>query len=246
LSDRQLAKRIGASNTFVSNVRKELEDAGELSIVDTSIGSDGKTRPRKVIAVLNPSERTLWALRDEEVVQAMVERGVSARRAQEGLRKAAKAERKDISRIKLAPDFCQLHIADIANGLPFVADDSIDCIITDPPYAAEYLHLWEHLGKLAARVLKPGGLLLAMAGQHKLDAKMTSLSKYLKYHWTLAVLADKQSPALHWMGLAPKWKPVLLYTKDKWLYTGDVASDLIKTTPPGDDTSHHHSMARLR
>jgi ParB-like chromosome segregation protein Spo0J len=99
LSDRQIGRQVGASNTFVSNLRKELVQAGELSTVDSSIGLDGKERPRNVprspVAVYNPTERTERALRDSAVVEHMVERGIGARKAQEELRRAEKAKRKD-------------------------------------------------------------------------------------------------------------------------------------------------------
>jgi hypothetical protein len=37
---------------------------------------------------------------------------------------------------------------------------SIDLIFTDPPYGKEYLQLYKELGKLAIRVLRPGGSLV--------------------------------------------------------------------------------------
>lgn len=47
-SDRQLAKAIGVSPTTVGTARKDLEQKGELSKLDSSIGADGKERPRQV------------------------------------------------------------------------------------------------------------------------------------------------------------------------------------------------------
>ena len=44
-----------------------------------------------------------------------------------------------------------------------VADESVDCIITDPPYPQEFLPEYGKLSRFAARVLKPGGSCLAMA-----------------------------------------------------------------------------------
>lgn len=46
VSDRQIASSIGCSPTTVGKHRKRLEESGELSTVDSSIGADGKTRPR--------------------------------------------------------------------------------------------------------------------------------------------------------------------------------------------------------
>ena len=48
ISDRQIAKQVGASQPFVSSVRKEMEQSGQLITVISSIGADGKERPRQV------------------------------------------------------------------------------------------------------------------------------------------------------------------------------------------------------
>ena len=40
--------------------------------------------------------------------------------------------------------------------------NSIDCIITDPPYGESYLPLYSALAETASRLLKPGGSLLIM------------------------------------------------------------------------------------
>lgn len=45
-----------------------------------------------------------------------------------------------------------------------ISDNSIDLIFTDPPYPGEYLPCYEWLARAAARVLKPGGFVIAMAG----------------------------------------------------------------------------------
>lgn len=47
-SDRQLAKAIGVSPTTVGTARKDLEQKGEVSKLDTSTGADGKEYPRQV------------------------------------------------------------------------------------------------------------------------------------------------------------------------------------------------------
>ncbi len=41
-----------------------------------------------------------------------------------------------------------------------IKDNSIDLILTDPPYPKEYLPLWKDLSFFASRVLKPSKFLL--------------------------------------------------------------------------------------
>jgi len=47
-SDRQLAKAIGVSHPTVATARKDMEEKGELVKFTSSIGADGKERPRQV------------------------------------------------------------------------------------------------------------------------------------------------------------------------------------------------------
>ena len=46
-SDRQIAAGIGVSQPTVSKIRSDMEDSGKLIKVISSIGADGKERPRQ-------------------------------------------------------------------------------------------------------------------------------------------------------------------------------------------------------
>jgi 16S rRNA G966 N2-methylase RsmD len=65
-----------------------------------------------------------------------------------------------------------------------LADDSIDCIFTDPPYDKESLPLYRELGRLAMRVLKPGCSLVTYIGGYSLPQIIDSLRESgLTYNW---------------------------------------------------------------
>jgi len=91
-----------------------------------------------------------------------------------------------------------------------IADDSVDFVLTDPPYGEEFLYLWDGLGQVAARVLKPGGWLISYSGQAHLPRVLAQLSANLQYHWTLAL-------HLTWhqvfRGVWVEWKPILAFYK---------------------------------
>ena len=88
------------------------------------------------------------------------------KRAEKETKQEERAERKSYTPpTELPQDDFKLICADIRDGLPDIEDNSIDFIITDPPYPKEYLPLYEDLSKVAARVLKDGGSLVCMAGQ---------------------------------------------------------------------------------
>jgi hypothetical protein len=60
------------------------------------------------------------------------------------------------------PDTIRLHTGDFREVLATLPPESVDAIITDPPYLLEYIPLFEPLAEHAARVLKPHGVLVVM------------------------------------------------------------------------------------
>jgi len=120
-----------------------------------------------------------------------------------------------------------------------LAKDSVDWIITDPPYPKEFLPVYDELGQVAAQVLKPGGLAIVMIGQSYLPEIMVTLGKYLTYHWFLAYLTPGgQATQIFPRKVNTFWKPVLVFSKGK--YTGDWFGDVTKSSVNDNDKNHHH------
>lgn len=139
---------------------------------------------------------------------------------------------------EMPDDVCKLFAADICDGLPEIADESIDYIITDPPYPAEYIPLYGELSKVAARVLKPNGSLIVMCGQSYLPQVIDRLSGEMNYHWCMAyVTPGGQSPSLFQKKVNTFWKPVLWFTKGK--YNGDYIGDVLKSPVNANDKRYH-------
>ncbi len=125
-------------------------------------------------------------------------------------------------------DFREVHIE----------DNSIDWIITDPPYPHKYLGLYRDLALFAQRVLRPGGGLLAMVGQSYLPEIFQLMSvEGLKYNWTLCYLTPGgQSPQLWQRKVNTFWKPVLWFSKgDNQRWIGDV----VKSNVNDNDKAFH-------
>lgn len=95
------------------------------------------------------------------------------------------------------------------NAIP---DNSINLILTDPPYGGDWLKLWEALGNLAKRVLVPSGYLVAYSGQLYFPQVIADLSKYLTYYWTLA-LKLKSRNLVNTRNIYNLWKPILIFQK---------------------------------
>ena len=92
-------------------------------------------------------------------------------------------------------------------------DESIDLILTDPPYAQKYNYLWEGLAKESPRILKKGGSLVTLCGHYQVPFVIETMSKYLKYWW-IGGIAQRRSNRLAGKWVFVKWKPVLWYVKE--------------------------------
>jgi site-specific DNA-methyltransferase (adenine-specific) len=117
-----------------------------------------------------------------------------------------------------------------------VADESVDWIITDPPYPKEFLPVYDDLGAFAARVLKPGGSLVCMIGQSYLPEILKALSGYLTYHWIAAYLTPGSSTQVWQRRVNTNWKPLLWFTRGE--FKGEFSGDVCQST--SQDKEHHH------
>ncbi|MEA2107023.1 MAG: site-specific DNA-methyltransferase [Bacteroidota bacterium] len=119
-----------------------------------------------------------------------------------------------------------------------IKKQSVDLIVTDPPYPKKYIGLYRDLALFALKVLKSGGSLFAMAGQSYLPEILKQMEvDGLNYNWTLAYLTPGgQSPQLWQRKVNTFWKPVLWYIKgkpDKWM------GDVVKSNVNDNDKAFH-------
>jgi site-specific DNA-methyltransferase (adenine-specific) len=114
--------------------------------------------------------------------------------------------------------------------------ESIDWVITDPPYPKEYIHLFDDLGAFCAKYLKPGGSLVCMTGQMYLPQWIELLGKHLNYQWILAYMTPGDSAGVRVRRVNQFWKPLLWYVKGE--YTGSFIGDVCKSEK--NDKEHHH------
>jgi len=109
-----------------------------------------------------------------------------------------------------------------------LAPESVDAIITDPPYTFEAIGLYGQLAAFGARVLKPGGSLLAMCGQSYLLEVGGLMATHLRYRWAFAYLTPGgQAPQIWQRQINTFWKPVLWFVKGE--YSGSWISDVVKS-----------------
>lgn len=128
---------------------------------------------------------------------------------------------------------------DITNAISLIEPNSVDVIITDPPYPAEYVPLYEHLAALAAHALKDGGSLLCMTGQSYLPAVINLMIPHIAYHWMVSYLTPGGQAVQLWQkNVNTFWKPVLWFVKGG--YKGKWVGDVSKSDVNNNDKRFHH------
>lgn len=105
---------------------------------------------------------------------------------------------------------------DFRDMLAELGDDSVDAIVTDPPYPDEFLPLWADLAKHAERVLRPGAPLIAWSGQYRLREVLNHLCGPLRYQWTLCLDLPGTNARFRGTNMIQTWKPVIVCTAGPW------------------------------
>jgi len=122
-----------------------------------------------------------------------------------------------------------VYLGDVRRIGKHVLSNSVDIIITDPPYLREYLPLYGWLARFALRVLKEGSYLIAYGpGMFMPEVFKHMTVKGLDFFWMEPLLHNGGWPRIRKFNLASGYKPIFIYTKGKPLLTpfrGTIHSD---------------------
>lgn len=108
-----------------------------------------------------------------------------------------------------------------------IENNSIDFILTDPPYPKEYLPLWKDLSIFANRVLKPSGFLLTYSGEMYLPEVIDNLKTNLIYYWCFALIHKGNTQIVNGRNVICGWKPLLLFQKSPFKMLDTFPTDII-------------------
>lgn len=243
-SNRRVAAEVGLSDPTVAKVREELETNGELLKISSRVGKDGKTRPSTQPKPASPP--SIFATSDDQAKRAqraLVTLGEQAppkmlevKRAERIARETA-AERRRAEPIEAATihtGSIDIRHGDFRQVLNDIEPGTVDAIITDPPYPGEYVDLFTDLSHLAARILKPSGVLVVMCGQYYLPDYITRLSTAMRYRWTAAYIAQGARTRVHASRVGTGWKPLLVYQRHDAQDVPFLTDDLFDASTTGD------------
>jgi hypothetical protein len=195
----------------------------------------GYTMQQKLWEV--PADSSVY---EEEEILNMAKR-IKRERKKRKMENKILSKQKGVEQVLLQPitDRYKLILGDIAEACQQIEDDSIDVIITDPPYPKEYLPLYEILAKEAARILKPGGSLIVMVGQSYLPEILSLTTPHIRYHWAVSYLTPGGQSAQIWhRKVNTFWKPLLWFVKGE--YSGEWIGDVAKSAVNDNDKRFHN------
>ena len=113
--------------------------------------------------------------------------------------------------VKLDIDF---RLGDFEIVLADIPDNSVDFIITDPPYPREYIECWTKLSRFAAKKLKTHGFCITYSGQLNLPEVIKRMSEYLNYYWMFSLLHTGSRQLINARNIFCGWKPLLIFQKE--------------------------------
>lgn len=219
---------------------------------DRVVGKDGKSQPARrptVVAAKDQreAERAQQALATlgEDLPSSPV---LDVKRV-ERVARERQAERRRAQPVEPATVVGDVDIrhGDFRQVLNDIEPGTVDAIITDPPYPGEYVDLFTDLSHLAARILKPSGVLVVMCGQYYLPDYITRLSTAMRYRWTAAYIAQGARTHVHTPRVATGWKPLLLYQRYDAQDVPFLVDDLFDVSTTGDAIAsrrfHHWGQA---
>ena len=109
-----------------------------------------------------------------------------------------------------------------------IESGSVDHIITDPPYPIEFIECWEMLSRIAERILKPSGFLIAYCGHINLNKVIKILDENLIFYWICALIHKGNTKIVHPRNMMALFKPVLIYQKEPFKRHENIMEDVIE------------------
>lgn len=105
----------------------------------------------------------------------------------------------------------QLFCGDCREVLQLLEPESIDLVLTDPPYSKEFSGLWNAL-TLAAPLMKPGRSLFTYCGHYQIPMVLAALLPTFRWHWLCIVPNSGARPRMWSFHVEVCFKPVLWFT----------------------------------
>lgn len=200
--DREIASDLGVSKGTVQNARNELEEGGKLD-KPVQLSTGEKRNSLREYLNKNPGASNRQAADDVDFDVSHV---------------TVSSWRKEMDKVEV------IH-SDFTNA--DIEPESVDHIITDPPYGDDDFDSWADLSEFAERVLKPGGFCVAYSGKYHLPTVLDLMQEHLEYYWQMVVVHDGPGAKFFARNMRTGYKPILVFQKPPVEHQADFISDVL-------------------
>jgi ParB-like chromosome segregation protein Spo0J len=102
-------------------------------------------------------------------------------------------------------------------------DESVDLIVTDPPYNEDGIELFGGLSTFAERVLMPGGLCIVYIGKYHLLDELNYHCDPLQYVWMGAIIQTSKPSRIYALKMEGQFRPFVItskgqYEAERWMH----------------------------
>ncbi|QDV35671.1 ParB/RepB/Spo0J family partition protein [Tautonia plasticadhaerens] len=214
-TDRSVAGTVGCDHKTVGKVRGRLLQGGEIpKVARSSSGRDGKTYHYPATSVESPNVARIAGRLLAELGDDAPEGGASLRTLNKMRFELDRKELLGRTAPTLPSDF-KIHALDFRKLGGRVAPESVQLVVTDPPWLGEYEGLRQPFAEAVVRILKPGGFACVYSGHFHLKEFLDVLcGAGLTYRWLIACTNEDSMGAVRSGGsILTLWRPVLLFQK---------------------------------
>ncbi len=195
------------------------------NIISSEIGkSTGWVGMAEVVAKKAPEEIKEKLRKNETTVNKVYKEIKKEEKKEEKIKQFEQAS------LEYQDENVKIFFEDFREGAKTIENNSVDAIITDPPYPIEYIDLWADMFAIADRILKPSAFLVTYANHQNLD-RIFQLKNPLKYYWIFK-LDFTSKPIAMGRNLIATWKPVLIFQKLPFKKIEETLEDNIKESKP--------------
>lgn len=221
LTQQQIGEYFGLSQQAIQKILLVIQLGGNTNKTDCRVKAGSKAKEEIAARVL-AGEKQQQVAADFGITQGQVSNIVSK------IKKSKELESKRTT--EFADPNLRFELGDFEEVLKDVPDGSIDAIITDPPYPAEFIECWTKLARFAKRVLKTNGFCIAYSGQLNLPEVYRRMSEHLDYVWTFSLIHSGKHQFINPRNLYCGWKPILVYQNGFKKLAGNAFTDIIQGT----------------
>lgn len=189
-------------------IGKNLDDEVLDNIISDKVLSDkiGRSKVQLLELSRQPVEKQKVIV--EHIASGKVKDVREAIKEEKKIEKSREAE--NYKDVEINIDF---RLGDFEKILDDIPDNSIDLILTDPPYPLEFIDCWSKLAIFAKKKLKPNAFCITYSGQLNMINVLNRMKEHLDYYWMFSLLHTGNKQLIYPRNIFCNWKPIFIFQK---------------------------------